>query len=315
MGYDVEAQVGCSGFRVDLGVKTPGKPGRFILGVECDGAAYHSTHTARDRDRLRQEVLETLGWRIYRVWSPAWIRRRASEVTKLKKVLAEAEREAEVPEDRPSVSTVGDEVIKVKQIAKKLPESQHDALPAWASPYMACQLPSPGISWFEFHDPGCTVDHARGIEKIVKTEGPVHIDLVARRLADAWGLRRIGSRMRDAIELACEVAVKNGSVQREGDILWPARDGFELTVRVPSADDPNSERKLEHVPPEEIALAMIRICHDGSGVERDALISEVARVFGIHRTGSMVAELLQGVLDAALSRGDLVQRGDKLLAT
>src|SRR5262249_4809397 len=72
LGYDAVPQVGCSGFRIDLGVLSPEAPGQFLLGIECDGAAYHSAATARDRDRLRQEVLESLGWRIHRIWAPDW---------------------------------------------------------------------------------------------------------------------------------------------------------------------------------------------------------------------------------------------------
>src|SRR5262249_15144243 len=68
-GLTVHPQVGCSGFRIDLAVVDPRAPGRYLLGVECDGATYHSSATARDRDRLRQEVLEGLGWRICRIWS------------------------------------------------------------------------------------------------------------------------------------------------------------------------------------------------------------------------------------------------------
>jgi len=62
-----------SEYRIDIGVVDPEQPGHFILGVECDGAMYHSAKTARDRDRLRQEVLERMGWTIYRIWSPDWI--------------------------------------------------------------------------------------------------------------------------------------------------------------------------------------------------------------------------------------------------
>ncbi|WP_420814299.1 hypothetical protein [Labilithrix luteola] len=52
----------------------PAHEGAFVLGVECDGAAYHSSFSARDRDRLRQQVLEGLGWRIHRIWSTDWFR-------------------------------------------------------------------------------------------------------------------------------------------------------------------------------------------------------------------------------------------------
>ncbi|MGY4432715.1 very-short-patch-repair endonuclease [Bradyrhizobium sp. F1.13.1] len=72
--YEAHPQVGVAGYRIDIGVVHPDKPGSYILGVECDGATYHSSKSARDRDRLRQDVLEGLNWRIYRVWSTDWYR-------------------------------------------------------------------------------------------------------------------------------------------------------------------------------------------------------------------------------------------------
>ncbi|GJD34012.1 DUF3320 domain-containing protein [Methylobacterium aerolatum] len=71
-GFQVDHQVGVSGFRIDLGIRHPDYPERFIAGVECDGARYHSSKSARDRDRLREEVLTGLGWNILRVWSTDW---------------------------------------------------------------------------------------------------------------------------------------------------------------------------------------------------------------------------------------------------
>ena len=68
-GWTVRPQIGVSDFRIDLGVVHPDRPGDFLAGVECDGAMYHSALTARDRDQVRQAVLEGLGWRIVRVWS------------------------------------------------------------------------------------------------------------------------------------------------------------------------------------------------------------------------------------------------------
>jgi very-short-patch-repair endonuclease len=73
-GIEPVSQVGCGGFRIDLALKHPAHPGLYCLGIECDGATYHSSKTARDRDRIRQSILEGLGWRICRVWSTDWIR-------------------------------------------------------------------------------------------------------------------------------------------------------------------------------------------------------------------------------------------------
>ncbi|MEH2545593.1 hypothetical protein V1283_002238 [Bradyrhizobium sp. AZCC 2262] len=71
-GWEVHPQVGVSFFRIDLGVVHPDFPGRYLAGVECDGATYHRSATARDRDRLREMVLTSLGWRIRRIWSTEW---------------------------------------------------------------------------------------------------------------------------------------------------------------------------------------------------------------------------------------------------
>lgn len=71
-GYRVAPQVGVSGYYIDMAVRHPRIDSAFILGIECDGAAYHSTFSARDRDRLRQQVLEGLGWRLHRIWSTDW---------------------------------------------------------------------------------------------------------------------------------------------------------------------------------------------------------------------------------------------------
>jgi very-short-patch-repair endonuclease/DNA polymerase III delta prime subunit len=73
-GYEVHAQVGVAGYFLDLAVVDPTHPGRYILAVECDGATYHSAKSARDRDRLRQGVLEQLKWTVHRIWSTDWFR-------------------------------------------------------------------------------------------------------------------------------------------------------------------------------------------------------------------------------------------------
>lgn len=88
-GFDVIPQVGVAGFFVDLGVRHPTKPGTYLLGIECDGASYHSGRSARDRDRLRQEILENQGWKIHRVWSTDWFKSRNAEITRLLKRIDE----------------------------------------------------------------------------------------------------------------------------------------------------------------------------------------------------------------------------------
>jgi very-short-patch-repair endonuclease len=84
-GFEVIPQVGVAGFFIDLAVRHPTKPGTYVLGIECDGASYHSGRSARDRDRLRQEILENQGWRIHRIWSTDWFKSRNTEIKRLLK--------------------------------------------------------------------------------------------------------------------------------------------------------------------------------------------------------------------------------------
>jgi very-short-patch-repair endonuclease len=89
-GYSVEPQVGVAGYFIDIGVRHPKKGDGFVLGVEADGASYHSSKSARDRDRLRQEVLESLGWEIHRVWSTDWFNNPQDELNRLVRHIEEA---------------------------------------------------------------------------------------------------------------------------------------------------------------------------------------------------------------------------------
>lgn len=84
-GFEIIPQVGVAGFFIDLAVRHPTKPGTYVLGIECDGASYHSGRSARDRDRLRQEILENQGWRIHRIWSTDWFKSRNTEIKRLLK--------------------------------------------------------------------------------------------------------------------------------------------------------------------------------------------------------------------------------------
>ncbi|MEM2100516.1 MAG: DUF4011 domain-containing protein, partial [Thermoproteota archaeon] len=81
-GLEIEPEVGVAGFFIDIGVKDPDHPGLYVLGIECDGATYHSARSARDRDRLRQQILEGLGWTIHRIWSVDWFNNREREIRK-----------------------------------------------------------------------------------------------------------------------------------------------------------------------------------------------------------------------------------------
>jgi very-short-patch-repair endonuclease len=94
-GIILRPQFGASRYRIDLVAMHPKKKGRPVLAIECDGASYHSSATARDRDRLRQAHLQRLGWRFHRIWSTDWFYNREDEIRRVVDAYSEAVRKAD----------------------------------------------------------------------------------------------------------------------------------------------------------------------------------------------------------------------------
>lgn len=107
-GLTLDTQVGCSGYRIDMAVRDPEHPGDYLLGIECDGASYHSSHTARDRDRLRQWQLEKMGWRLHRIWSSDWFANAARETQRVLDAITEIIKMRDVTTDGDAGDNNGD---------------------------------------------------------------------------------------------------------------------------------------------------------------------------------------------------------------
>ena len=121
-GMKLIPQWGVSGYRIDLVVQHPERPGEFVLAIECDGATYHSAATARDRDRLRQQVLESLGWRFHRIWSTDWFNEREIEIERAVQAYEAALRASDAPKAAPAAVTTesaprSEQVERIEQAA------------------------------------------------------------------------------------------------------------------------------------------------------------------------------------------------------
>jgi very-short-patch-repair endonuclease len=296
LGYEVTPQVGCSGYRIDLGVRDPAAPGSFLLAVECDGATYHSAATARDRDRLRQYVLEQLGWRVHRIWSPDWIYRRADEVERLRRVLAS-----------PQVATCGlapkPKPPPVEPPAPPPAVTKIEVAPATAGPvtgtvpYRLCTLKvAKEVAKAEMHAPRARKELCRLLTELVEAEGPVHLETAVRRLRQAWKAHRAGERARKAIEEAAADCAGKGQLRRQGDFLYPAAER-EVAVRVPDPKDRATERAIEHIAPEELQAGMRLLLRQGGGLGEEALLAQTARLFGFAKIGDNLRRRLQESLE------------------
>jgi len=253
--YTVETQVGCAGFFIDIAVLDEATPGRYLIGIECDGAAYHSARSARDRDRLRQSVLEELGWQLHRIWSTAWFRERDREIERLVAAIDAAKTRSNAPprsvnppepngdcgdEDDAGVNSVEVSQTEPTEPVRKMPE------------YQMCRLDI-DLRGTELH----LVPTATLIDwlfRVVEAEGPIHWLEAARRIAGGAGVQRVGGRIQDSIERACKVGSRNGRFLANGDFLKSVNQG-QCPVRDRSGL-PGQMKKLLLVAPDEIDAAI-----------------------------------------------------------
>ena len=195
-GLEPVPQVGCGGFRIDLALKHPSNPGIYCLGIECDGATYHSSKTARDRDRIRQNVLEGLGWRICRVWSTDWVRNPQLQIQRILAAFQQAS--TETPESRLEANTQS--------------EAEFEDL----QPEYIAEADVIAPTYLKIDDVPTTLITDTAL-RIVTRVGTIDwselITLISREL----GFARTGKRIRDRIEAELTEQVHQSILHRNGD--------------------------------------------------------------------------------------------------
>ncbi|MCD8509726.1 MAG: DUF3320 domain-containing protein [Bacillus sp. (in: Bacteria)] len=297
VGYQVAPQVGSAGFFIDLAIVNPDAPGRYLLGIECDGAAYHSARSARDRDRLRQEVLEGLGWRIHRIWSTDWFRHPERE---LKKVVAAIEQakvftKVDAPVKKVKLEQKGVQKINRDDSVEKAPSSS-------VIDYEMAQLQGSfvGLDFYSLYPE----ELAQLVTDVVKTESPVHVSEVMKRICNAFGIKRIGSRIQERFE---EVFRLSKDVTKKGDFLWLA-NMTEAPVRIRSG----AIRKIELICQEEYEQAILEVVGLSFGVQTENLAHLVYRLLGFTRVTEEMKSHLDGVVKRMIDKGALLDKNGEL---
>ena len=302
-GHRVEPQVGSSGFRIDLAVRDPDDESRFLLAVECDGARYHSSRWARERDRLRQMVLEQKGWTFHRIWSTDWFNQRDVELRRLLDAvdLARLNRSRErtlVP--APANTTV--------ERAERTPETEPEGVA-----YREADFSIPERESDELHEASASVLHPY-IARIVEEEGPVHIDEVARRLSRLWGYKRLGKRIQEAVESAVRTATSRGLIRYVDDGRRQFLERREGTVPVVVRNRSNAGstlRKKDMLPPSEIEAAVQRVVESNIGIGAGDCAVEVARLFGC-KSSADLCKHFENHAQKMVSQGKLTMRDGHL---
>ncbi|WP_158174841.1 DUF3320 domain-containing protein [Grimontia hollisae] len=301
LGYNVEPQVGCAGFYIDIAVRDTNKPGRYMLAVECDGATYHSSKSARDRDRIRQGVLEGLGWRFHRIWSTDWFRNRHRETERLHDALREAqafyrdydENKASLSKSKPNKAKAQIERVEVEVNASK-------------AEYIQCALNLLSLRSGEAIPDIPTARLMTDIMTVLHTESPMHSKLLTMRLLSAVGATRAGAKIARTIDYTLNQLVARGEITLDGDFIKVR--GGEVLVRN-RQNMPNNERKFEYVPDEEIWVAAIEIVQDTFSIEHDELVKSITETLGFSVTSRAMKEKVEVVIAGLVHHEYLVSKG------
>ncbi|WP_212612374.1 DUF3320 domain-containing protein [Pseudonocardia hierapolitana] len=316
-GLTVRTNVGLSDFVIDLVLGEPDEPRVAVL---LDGPAWASRLTARDRDALPHEVLvDVLGWpAVERVWLPTWLADPDAVVARLATVAAQAERRAPVdsgPPARVEAAPPGP-----RHAAKDGPTPQPERQ---AAPVFAAAAPArPDLIWPTDAEmfvpwtprplgtrdvldalPSRTAAGAvaAALDEVVAAEGPIHLDRLARLVANGFGLSRVAGPRKEKILRHLPRGLRRDAFE---PVVWPAtRIPEEWTGYRRSPE--GLGRPLEEIPLREIVNAMAGVARAAAGAERGDLHREVLAVFGWKRRTAGVTERLDLALDLGVRAGRL----------
>lgn len=338
--WTVHPQVGASAYRIDLGVVHPDAPGRYLAGIECDGASYHSSVFARERDKIRQSVLEDLGWEIIRIWSTDWWTDKTGSLARLdgalRDVLEESPLEAsnqpdEAPDDAhptgsdtPDASlaapaTLGDRVTGEGNIPPA-PLILADSGPAALQEEEPRELQRAGpieiATYTEFEgqagpDPRYAETDlvADGLCRIIQTEGPVLVERAYRVYLRGCGLSKLGRVLKSKLNQALWRAQQHGQLATEDE--WGEGKLVRSIVRpveaAPVIARERGPREFTDLPPSELQL-VARLVHRRREDEFDVASEEHLRAvlaeLELRRLTTQVRKTLLDVLERSYPHVD-----------
>jgi hypothetical protein len=295
LGYVPRLQVGQAGYRIDIGVVHPNEPGRYAIGIECDGATYHSSRVARDRDRLRQEVLEGLGWKIHRIWSTSWFTDRRAEIERLRAAIDAAVRNERGAASRTSTLSIPSAAVQTIE----------EEVAPWADIYRPSLTGVKKVSSFE--DVKSASDIKYQLKQIVERLSPAHIEQIEVAVRAVQGFNVMSPARKSIVSSALSSLTRNKTLVKDRHGFYWLPEQTEVIVRRGDPDDPATVRRPQHVCPDEMKVAIFYLVKDARSIEREDLVTAVARLFGWQRARSAAREAIESPLRELVRAGDLTE--------
>nr|MCR5122799.1 DUF3320 domain-containing protein [Ruminococcus sp.] len=314
LGLETRCGIGCSGYRIDAGIVDPDDKGRYLLGIICDGRRQAENTTARDRNIVQPSVLKGLGWRLVTVHALDWLADREKVVEKVKLAAEQAiEDNRRPPEPVIEPETEPEEQPAEKQSFDFEREEEPSPIADRCEKYAVWNVPAQGDSK-EFYQPETPQKIAEQVNWILEAEAPVSLTSVRKRILQAWGLTRGGSKADTVFLEGVKLA---GAVIRETpggmEFLWAAWQSPESynSVRVPSELE-GTKRPADEICTEELAAAAALILTEQVSMTRADLMRETARLFGHSRVTSANEAVLSEAVDYACEHGLMTEDGDRV---
>ena len=267
-GFDVTTQVGCSKYRIDIGLKRPGTSD-YVLAIECDGAAYHSSRSARDRDRLRQSVLERMNWKFYRIWSTDWYRNNAAE----KKALLDACRRAIALATSAEQPTQQKQKIDIESMTRV--ESAVGSVRLYDD-----YCPYQGV---------ISSDVNEMAEGFTLAEGPLSIDYFLSKTCWIWGRERVTQNVRRAFDY---VYRSNKLIRKDGFLYAPGQEM--LAMR---SDLGKKLGEINFISLQELRNGMYAAIEQNSSCKKEDLFDFIRTQLGFNRTGAKIFSRLEAAFE------------------
>ena len=270
-GFSVDTQVGCSGFRIDLGLKLPDSS-NYVLAIECDGATYHSSKNARDRDRLRQEILERMGWKFYRIWSTDWFRNKSVEQLRLLEAATDAIKNPMEIEAKP-VNSMSAETFEEVAVEK------HFEFP----PYKAADV-------YQLSNQYLPHDFKGMVKAILEVEAPLSEELLLKRIVWCFGREKVTKVVQRAYEQQMLGYQRYGIIRKNGFLYLDNKKKIQFRK---SGD---IEREIKQIAPEELAAGMLEILKQNVSADKNGLYHSLAAQCGVTRVGKAINEAMDSAL-------------------
>ncbi len=279
-GYKVDTQVGCSQFRIDLGLRRP-DTSDYLLAIECDGATYHSSKNARDRDRLRQEILESMGWKFYRIWSTDWFRNKAVEKERLLEAVKNAINDSRAERVISAKNDFKDSLISEDDTFEGEIDENDSGFPVYT-------LANDSLNGKSFDK---VVDIVLAVLEI---EAPVNEGFLLKRIVKSvFGKDKVTSTVKSKYEYFMKDCIDYGIIRRNGFLYLKDRNSY--VFRIPG-DDPGVYREIKEIAPEELAAGMRVIIEQNVSIDKDGLYRTVARLQGFQRSSPKMVPYLDSAL-------------------